>query len=128
MGRQRIPRPPRWRLGDPPPWSAVPAEQRRHITTAKVRTALERVGPSQPWGRAGPVELGDESLPAAVLVALFEDADEAHVVLTRRSSNLRAHTGEVSFPGGRLDPGEEPVSAALREATEEVGLDPNNAE
>jgi 8-oxo-dGTP pyrophosphatase MutT (NUDIX family) len=50
------------------------------------------------------------------------------VVLTRRSSRLRSHTGEVSFPGGRLEPGEEPLDAALRESYEEVGLDPTTVE
>jgi 8-oxo-dGTP pyrophosphatase MutT (NUDIX family) len=63
--------------------------------------------------------------PAAVLVPLFEEAGEARVLLTRRSSALRSHTGQVSFPGGRIDPGEGPVEAALREADEEVGLDPS---
>ncbi len=62
--------------------------------------------------------------PSAVLVALFEEAGEARTVLTRRSSGLRAHAGEVSFPGGRIDPGESPLEAARREAAEEVGLDP----
>ena len=46
------------------------------------------------------------------------------MVLTRRAAHLRTHTGEVSFPGGRLDPGETPEAGALREAAEEVGLDP----
>jgi 8-oxo-dGTP pyrophosphatase MutT (NUDIX family) len=68
------------------------------------------------------------SRPAAVLVPLFEEAAEAHVILTRRSSALRSHTGEVSFPGGRLDGDELPLAAALREAGEEVGLDPFEVE
>jgi 8-oxo-dGTP pyrophosphatase MutT (NUDIX family) len=68
------------------------------------------------------------SRPAAVLCALFEEAGEARVILTRRSSRLSSHTGEVSFPGGRLDPDEMPVAAALREASEEVGLDPTKVE
>ena len=67
---------------------------------------------------------GANRRPAAVLCALFEEDDQAHVVLTRRSSRLRSHTHQVSFPGGRLDPGEQPLDAALREAREEVGLDP----
>lgn len=62
--------------------------------------------------------------PASVLCALFEEAGESYVILTRRSSSLRSHTGEVSFPGGRLDPGEAAVAGALREASEEVGIDP----
>jgi 8-oxo-dGTP pyrophosphatase MutT (NUDIX family) len=66
--------------------------------------------------------------PAAVLCALFEEDGETRVVLTRRSSRLRSHTGEVSFPGGRLEDGEAPLAAALREATEEVGLDPADVE
>jgi 8-oxo-dGTP pyrophosphatase MutT (NUDIX family) len=50
------------------------------------------------------------------------------VLLTRRSPALRAHQGEVSFPGGRREPGEELVAAALREAQEETGLDPGAVE
>jgi 8-oxo-dGTP pyrophosphatase MutT (NUDIX family) len=63
--------------------------------------------------------------PSAVLVLLADDADgNAGVLLTRRSSTLRNHSGEISFPGGRIDPGETEIDAALREANEEVGLDP----
>jgi 8-oxo-dGTP pyrophosphatase MutT (NUDIX family) len=62
--------------------------------------------------------------PAAVLVALFEEAGEARVLLTVRSSRLRSHQGEVAFPGGKLDPGEGVDEGARREAFEEVGLDP----
>ena len=61
---------------------------------------------------------------SAVLVALFPGDEGAEVVLTRRARTLRNHRGEVSFPGGRMDPGETPVEAALREAYEEVALDP----
>jgi 8-oxo-dGTP pyrophosphatase MutT (NUDIX family) len=63
--------------------------------------------------------------PSAVLVLLADDAvGNAGVLLTRRSTALRNHAGEISFPGGRIDPGETEVAAALREAHEEVGLDP----
>lgn len=62
--------------------------------------------------------------PAAVLCALFDEAGQCHVVLTRRSSRLRSHSHQVSFPGGRIEHGEPPAQAALREAREEVGLDP----
>lgn len=47
------------------------------------------------------------------------------VLLTRRSDTLRKHTGQVALPGGRVDPGEKPWQAALREAHEEVGLEPH---
>ncbi len=61
---------------------------------------------------------------AAVLVPLVERADALTVLLTRRADRLRKHSGQVAFPGGRCDPGETSVQAALREAHEEVGLDP----
>ena len=61
---------------------------------------------------------------AGVLAALFEEDGEARLVLTRRSTGLRTHKGQVSFPGGRLEEGENAVAAALREAFEEVDLDP----
>ncbi len=62
---------------------------------------------------------------AAALVVLYPDAaGEAHLVLTERPRDLRRHAGQVSFPGGRRDPGDTfPVGTALREAHEEVGLD-----
>jgi len=62
---------------------------------------------------------------SAVLVALFDRGQGAEVLLTRRAWHLSSHRGEVSFPGGRTDPGETPVEAALREAHEEVQLDPS---
>jgi 8-oxo-dGTP pyrophosphatase MutT (NUDIX family) len=61
---------------------------------------------------------------SAVLVALFDAGGGPEVVLTRRARHLRDHRGEVSFPGGRIEPGETPVAAALREADEEIALDP----
>jgi 8-oxo-dGTP pyrophosphatase MutT (NUDIX family) len=62
-----------------------------------------------------------------VLVPLFELDGEARVILTRRAAHLRSHTGEVSFPGGRIDAGETALDAALREAAEEVGLEVSEA-
>ena len=64
----------------------------------------------------------------AVLVLLEDGADAGthgpRVVLTRRRPDLRSHPGQLSFAGGRVEPGETPVAAALREAAEEIGLDP----
>lgn len=62
--------------------------------------------------------------PAAVLIPLIEREGGYTVLLTRRADTLRSHTGQVALPGGRIDPGESPVECALREAREEVGLDP----
>jgi len=61
---------------------------------------------------------------AAVLVPLLEKDGAPHVLLTRRRADLRHHAGQVSFPGGRIEEGEDARAAALREAHEEIGLDP----
>jgi len=64
--------------------------------------------------------------PAAVLVPLVEHEEGVTVLLTRRADTLRNHTGQVAFPGGRCEPGELPWETALREAQEEIGLDPGH--
>ena len=61
--------------------------------------------------------------PAAVLVAVT-DRPEPGVILTQRPRGMRDHPGQVAFPGGKLDPGEDAVTAALREADEELALPP----
>jgi len=62
--------------------------------------------------------------PAAVLVAIV-DRPQPSVILTTRPETMRRHAGQVAFPGGRIDPGDDgPVAAALREAEEEIGLSP----
>ncbi|GAA0580653.1 hypothetical protein GCM10009416_18880 [Craurococcus roseus] len=63
-------------------------------------------------------------VPAAVLVPIVSHPEEPSVLLTLRSPRLSSHAGQVSFPGGRMEPGETPEAAAVREAAEEVGLDP----
>ncbi|MGE3693025.1 MAG: CoA pyrophosphatase [Novosphingobium sp.] len=81
--------------------------------------------------REGPLELfedqrlagGEAFRPAAVLVALTE-REEPGMLLLHRPSNMRSHPGQIAFPGGGIDPGETPIEAALREANEELGIDP----
>jgi 8-oxo-dGTP pyrophosphatase MutT (NUDIX family) len=110
-------------LGPPAPWAHLDAE-RRSPGLDDVRRALAAAGPVVRSPREHEVAHG-----AAVLAALYEDAHAgASVVLTRRSGALRAHGGEVSFPGGRREPGEHLADTARREAFEEVGLDPGLVE
>jgi 8-oxo-dGTP pyrophosphatase MutT (NUDIX family) len=83
---------------------------------------------------AGPMLAGDlpelrahAGTPAAVLIAIT-DRPEPGVILTVRRDDMRTHAGQIAFPGGRIEPGEEPVAAALREAHEELLLDGSRAE
>jgi 8-oxo-dGTP pyrophosphatase MutT (NUDIX family) len=134
-GPQVIPRPPVWRPGPGAAWSQPGGWRPSQITVDDVRRALTQRGepPLEPTDEVPNVALpGPARRPAAVLCALF-DAEagasrQAHVVLTRRSSRLRSHAHQVSFPGGRLEVGEETQAAALREAREEVGIDPASVE
>lgn len=117
-GVQRIPRPTAWQAGDDRPPVAHP------LTTDvdAIAARLDGIEVGAPLAPAFP-----NARPSAVLVALADGPHGAEVLLTRRSEHLSSHRGEISFPGGRLDPGEQPLDAALREANEEVGLDPAEA-
>jgi 8-oxo-dGTP pyrophosphatase MutT (NUDIX family) len=99
------------------------ASLRRRLSTplpgldAQLRMAPQ---PRPGWDpRAVPDGLRD----AAGLLLVYPDGDEWLVPLTVRASGLRQHTGQVSLPGGRVDPGETIEETALREASEEIGLD-----
>lgn len=124
-GPQEIPRPPSAEPGRPAPWAQLD-EALRRPSLADVRAALAAADPARP------VELrAQEGRVSAVLAALYDepetdagDSSLAHVVLTRRAQHLRSHRGEVSFPGGRQEPGETHWETALREAHEEIALDP----
>jgi len=59
---------------------------------------------------------------AAVLIPLFKKNGEYHVILTQRTHTVGSHKGQISFPGGRQEEGEDPLSTALREAEEEMGI------
>jgi 8-oxo-dGTP pyrophosphatase MutT (NUDIX family) len=116
-------------MGEPAPWAALSNGQRSQISLDRIRAALDgdrqtrRGQIREPWRTLAGEEA--EGRPAAVLVPLFEEDGESRVVLTVRSDHLRSHQGEVAFPGGRLERGEGVVAAALREANEEVALDPS---
>ena len=67
----------------------------------------------------------DELRPAAVLIAVT-DRGNPGVLLTHRPHTMRSHPGQAAFPGGKIDPGEDAVEAALREAHEELGIHPRD--
>lgn len=129
---QNIPVPNEIRPGRPAPWSRLTQPERSGLTLDLVEQRLRQRGrhfSSAPLPREAAelrVVLDDEERPitraSAVLVALYEHDGEARVILTRRSRELRNHRGEIAFPGGRSDLGEDPVTTALREADEEVAL------
>jgi 8-oxo-dGTP pyrophosphatase MutT (NUDIX family) len=123
-GTQRIPRPYNARAGGLAPWADLPPERRRP-GVAEVASALASLGPARPSER----ERADPpARPSAVLAPLYDEGGQAVVVLTRRTWGMRTHQGEVSFPGGRVEPGESAVDGALREAKEEIDLDPSTVE
>ncbi|HYS10639.1 MAG TPA: CoA pyrophosphatase [Myxococcales bacterium] len=94
--------------------------ERQEITVPQIRRAL---------ARHQPVLRPEFGAAAAVLVPLLPRPEGLHVLFTERSKELRAHAGQISFPGGRVDPADPDVrAAALREAHEEVGLDAEHVE
>ncbi|HXQ30858.1 MAG TPA: CoA pyrophosphatase [Steroidobacteraceae bacterium] len=93
-----------------------PAEARIAGLTADAGRPLRHLLPEHPT-------------PAAVLIPIVDHPDELTVLLTERAADLRHHPGQISFPGGRLEPGEsDPVAAALRETEEEIGLNRRHVE
>jgi 8-oxo-dGTP pyrophosphatase MutT (NUDIX family) len=102
------------------------------VTPEELRARLTAAVAAPPDNR---VAYGDEVLEvldappiaAAVLVPVVL-GNPPGILLTKRNAHLNKHAGQVSFPGGRIDPGETPEAAALREAEEEVGLAPRDVE
>lgn len=95
-------------------------------------TLFDRLARLFEHGHAGePIELlsdgrfvdAERVAEAAVLIAVT-DRPEPGVILTQRPRTMRDHPGQVAFPGGKLDPGEDAIAAALREGYEELALDP----
>ncbi|MFL6729242.1 MAG: CoA pyrophosphatase [Sphingomicrobium sp.] len=89
----------------------------------RLRAALA-TAPAQPPLKGDLAEIREQAIvPAAVLIAIT-DRPQPGVILTVRREHMRTHAGQVAFPGGRIDPAEDPIAAALREAHEELRLGP----
>jgi 8-oxo-dGTP pyrophosphatase MutT (NUDIX family) len=93
----------------------------------RLRQALSADPAEPPLAGDFPELRSKAHIEAAVLIAIT-DRIEPGVILTLRREHLRTHAGQVAFPGGRLDPGEDAVQAALREAQEEILLDPGEVD
>ena len=154
-GDQNIPRPFNAVAGGAAPWAHLPGAARRP-SVGDVRAALASLGPPRLSARESLDGPRRAARPSAVLAPLYDaplageaagtaagpaggnrggtrgagvaGSPAAFVVLTRRTWRLRTHQGEVSFPGGRVEPGESPLDGARREAHEEIGLDPTSIE
>jgi len=117
--RQIVPRPNDACRGDPAPWTTLPAARRSSIPVERLRRGLAHLA-------TAPAPL--PPVHSAVLVPVVVRGGEAALVLIRRSAALERDAGNLAFPGGHLEPGEEPLAAALRESQEEIGLDPGLVE
>ena len=122
-GNQVIPRPTQWREGEIPSWltnSHPGLRDIAHVVQALSSHVVQRnedsAEMSQEWVNTARV--------SAVLVAIVDTSEGPSVILTRRTDHMRNHPGQISFPGGRVEESESIHEAAVREAHEEIGLDP----
>ena len=109
----------------------LPACQLRGLIRTRLAAAGDTRTPSGDHAVAGlaPEPLNHPPRPAAVLVALIERPPGLNVLLTRRTEHLEHHPGQISFPGGRMEPQDDgPIATALRETREEIGLEQDDLE
>jgi 8-oxo-dGTP pyrophosphatase MutT (NUDIX family) len=99
------------------PAGPVPAWLRELAATAKTMEVPPLIAPPEHGGK-----------PSAVLILFADGPGGPDLLFIQRSQELRLHPGQPAFPGGSIDAGEGPVAAALREAAEEVGVDPDGVD
>lgn len=120
--RQLIPRPPDAAVVEPAAaFARMDATEARSIATSAVLEQAFSGWSPEATETAGATVGASRRVAAAVLLTLLGE-DDLSLVLIRRATHLRANPGEIAFPGGRIEPGELPLDAALREAEEEVAL------
>ena len=102
------------RLQSPPHWQPEITDENRHVIASDIIAKRQAAG---------------KVTKAAVLIPLVLKENGLSVLLTQRTNHLRDHAGQISFPGGRMDPEDQgPNDTALRESQEEIGLDPERVE
>ena len=102
------------RLQSPPQWQPEITDENRHVIATDIIARRQAAG---------------KVTRAAVLIPLLLKESGLSVLLTQRTNHLRDHAGQISFPGGRMDPEDQtPNDTALRESHEEIGLDPKRVE
>jgi 8-oxo-dGTP pyrophosphatase MutT (NUDIX family) len=103
-------------------FSEVEIRRALELPTFDAETAQQKMIP-RPRG-ARPPGMAGQPREGAVLIVLYDKGLATHLVLTRRRDDLNDHAGQISFPGGRREDGEALQTTAVREAEEEIGLDP----
>ena len=114
-GEQKIPRPQNWGMGSSPPWQKA---NQNKLTLYSIEKSLEQFHPPE-------ITRENYERSSSVMIPLYEEDAQVHMILTRRSKMMRHHTSEISFPGGNCEPEDtDEWSTAKREAYEEINLDP----